>query len=229
MTRTADLSSASRLLIAALAIACVLLVLFQLTGIGTGVIASKLIASTLFVAIALRSGALQSTYGRIILVALIFSWSGDVFLLGTTQEYFLAGLASFLLGHVAYVVAFSVRGLNARWSASAFLPVAVISILVSLWLAPHLPDSMVIPVRAYTFVISLMVVTAFGAKGAGGPLLIPLGATLFYFSDLSVAAGQFLEPGFPNYVWGLPFYYTGQLLLALSTGKPYHRYSESSR
>ena len=229
MTRTADLSSASRLLIAALAIACVLLVLFQLTGIGTGVIASKLIASTLFVAIALQSGALQSTYGRVILVALIFSWFGDMFLLGTTQEYFLAGLASFLLGHVAYVVAFSVRGLNARWSVSALLPVAVISILVSLWLAPHLPDSMVIPVRAYTFVISLMVVTAFGAKGAGGPLLIPLGATLFYFSDLSVAAGQFLEPGFPNYVWGLPFYYTGQLLLALSTGKPYHRYSESSR
>ncbi len=216
MTRTADLCFANRLMIGAMAIACILLVFFQLTDFRTGTIASKLFASTMFVAIALQSGAFRSKYGRTILVALIFSWFGDLFLLGTTQKYFLAGLASFLLGHIAYVVAFSVRGLNARWSASALLPVTLTSILVSVWLAPHLPDSMVIPVRAYTFVISLMVVTAFGAKGAGGPFFIPMGATLFYFSDLSVAAGQFLEPAFPNYVWGLPFYYTGQLLLALS-------------
>ena len=75
---------------------------------------------------------------------------------------------------------------------------------------------MLIPVRAYTFFISLMVITAFGVRGAGGPWLVPLGALLFYFSDLSVASLQFTDPPFPNYVWGLPFYYTGQLLLAMS-------------
>ena len=93
---------------------------------------------------------------------------------------------------------------------------STISVLVTVWLAPYLPEDMVVPVRTYTFVISLMVIMAFGARGAGSPALIPAGATLFYFSDLSVAAGQFVDPAFPNYVWGLPFYYTGQLLLALS-------------
>ena len=139
-----------------------------------------------------------------------------MFLLGTTRQFFLAGLVSFLLAHIAYVVAFSVHGLNAKWSIAAFVPVAAISIFVAMWLTPYLPEDMIVPVRTYTFVISLMLITAFGAKGAGGPLLIPVGATLFYFSDLSVAAGQFVDPAFPNYVWGLPFYYIGQTLLALS-------------
>jgi len=139
-----------------------------------------------------------------------------MFLLGTSRQLFLAGLVSFLLAHIAYVIAFSIHGLNDKWSLTAFVPVAAISVFVTVWLTPYLPGDMIVPVRTYTFVISLMVIMAFGAKGAGGPLLIPAGATLFYFSDLSVAAGQFIEPTFPNYVWGLPFYYTGQLLLALS-------------
>ena len=153
---------------------------------------------------------------RIVIAGLVLSWFGDMFLLGESQALFLAGLVSFLLAHVAYVIAFSFHGLNERWSIAALVPIAAVSILVSLWLTPHLPPEMVVPVRAYTFVISLMVITAFGARGAGGPALIPAGALLFYFSDLSVASMQFTEPQFPNYVWGLPFYYTGQLLLAMS-------------
>jgi uncharacterized membrane protein YhhN len=205
-----------RLLIAALAIACIALVACQLTDVRLGAIASKFVASTAFLAIAILSGALRSRYGRVLFAGLVLSWFGDMFLLGTTRHFFLAGLVSFLLAHIAYVIAFSVHGLNAKWSIAAFLPVAALSILVAVWLTPYLPADMITPVRTYTFVISLMVVTAFGTKGAGGPWLIPLGATLFYFSDLSVAAGQFIEPAFPNYVWGLPFYYFGQTLLALS-------------
>ena len=137
-------------------------------------------------------------------------------LLGTSRQFFLAGLVSFLLGHVAYIAAFSVHGLNDRWTLFALLPIAVISLLVTAWLSPFLPGDMVMPVRAYTFVISLMVITAFGAKGAGATVLVPVGATLFYLSDLSVASMQFTRPEFPTYIWGLPFYYTGQLMLAMS-------------
>lgn len=205
-----------RLLIAVLAIACVSLVVFQLTDGRLGAIASKFVASTAFLAIAILSGALRSRYGRILFAGLVLCWFGDMFLLGATQQSFLAGLVSFLLAHIAYVVAFSVNGLNAKRSIAAFLPVAAISILVAVWLTPYLPADMIVPVRTYSFVISLMVIAAFGAKGAGGTWLIPLGAALFYFSDLSVAAGQFVEPAFPNYAWGLPFYYIGQTLLALS-------------
>lgn len=197
-------------------IACVALVASQWFDIRAAAIVSKALASTLFIATALLSGARRSRYGRIVLAGLTFSWFGDLFLLGTGQGFFLAGLVSFLLGHIAYVFAFSAHGLNDKWTLSAFLPIAATSLAVTVWLTPYLPEDMIIPVRVYTFVISLMVITAFGARGAGGPLLIPAGALLFYFSDLSVAAMQFTEPSFPTYVWGLPFYYTGQLLLAMS-------------
>ena len=64
-----------------------------------------------------------------------------------------------------------------------------------------------------------MVVASFSARGAGRTILIPVGAVMFYASALAVAIGQFLQPEFPNYVWGLPLYYGGQLLLALSITK----------
>ena len=62
------------------------------------------------------------------------------------------------------------------WLASAVLPIALLSVIVSIWLASFVPADMVIPVRVYTLVISLMVIAAFGTHGAGAPLLVPIGA-----------------------------------------------------
>jgi len=197
-------------------VACAVLVASQLFEVRPGAIVAKLVASTAFILVAFQSNGMASRYGKIVITGLSLSWLGDMFLLGESQALFLAGLVSFLLAHVAYVVAFSFHGLNDRWSFAAVLPIAAVSIFVSIWLTPYLPQDMIIPVRVYTFVISVMLITAIGAKGAGGPMLIPVGALLFYLSDLSVATMQFTEIEFPNYVWGLPFYYTGQILLAMS-------------
>ncbi len=70
--------------------------------------------------------------------------------------------------------------------------------------------------RAYIAVISLMVIFAIGTRGAGGSWLIVAGATLFFLSDLSVAALRIVQTDLATYVIGLPFYYTGQVCLALS-------------
>jgi len=199
------------------AIACIALVVSNLVDARAAIIPGKLLASTAFLATAIVAGALKSRYGRLLFAGLVLSWFGDAFLLGTTDKMFLFGLATFLLAHVAYVIAFVARGINIRWALSAFIPVALLSIGVMIWLAPWVSAEMLIPVRVYSVVISLMVITAFGTKGNGGPALIPVGALLFYLSDLSVAVNQFMQPAFPHYVWGLPFYYTGQIMLALST------------
>ena len=179
-------------------------------------IPAKLLASTAFIAVAITAGALESRYGRVLLVGLVLSWFGDAFLISETRRWFLFGLVSFLLAHVAYVIAFAVSGIERRWALGALVPVVVIAVLVSLWLTPYLPPDMVWPVRAYTAVISLMVVMAFGTLGAGATPLIVAGAVLFYLSDLSVAAMRFTDPLFPTYVLGLPLYYAGQLCLAFS-------------
>ena len=197
-------------------VAAIAMVSARLAGLDTIAVASKMIASTGFVGVAVTAGAFQSRYGRIVVAALLLSWIGDLLLAGESERHFLFGLVSFLLAHVAYVIAFYVRGLDRNWVIVAFVPIALISAGVSAWLSGYLPADMLIPVRIYTVVISLMVIAALGTIGRGAPILVAFGALLFYFSDLSVAAGQFVQPDFPNYAWGLPFYFGGQVLLALS-------------
>jgi len=223
MTATADALPMKNLitprtLIALLAVAVLSLVVSLLTDLRSGVIASKMLASSLFLMLAMSCGAARSHYGRIILAGLALSWIGDLFLLDTGQQLFLLGLISFLFAHVAYISAFASLGLHRNWLLAAIVPVLLVSFGVSAWLAPYVPGDMLLPVRTYTVVISAMLIASIGARGNGASTLIPVGAILFYLSDLSVAAGQFVQTDFPNYVWGLPFYYAGQSLLALSTG-----------
>lgn len=205
-----------RAFVTTLLVACALLVVSRLLEFAAAAALFKLIASTAFLALAWWNGAFGSLYGRVLFAGLAFSWFGDMFLLGDTETLFLAGLGSFLLAHVCYTAAFTISGLGARWSLAASVPVAIVSALALTWLQPHLPPGSAMPVRLYTVVISLMVIAAAGTRERDGSRLIPMGALLFYLSDLSVASLQFTAPSFPHYVWGLPFYYTGQLLLASS-------------
>lgn len=202
--------------ILAVAAGCLALVALLLLGHEVAAAAVKIVASTAFVALAVRAGAVRSVFGRVILLGLAFSWFGDVFLIGTSQLAFLAGLVAFLLAHCAYIAAFLVSGVSTRWTMLAAIPIAAIALAVSAWLTPHLPTELVVPVRIYTAVISLMVIAAFGTRGRGASHLILAGAVLFFLSDLSVAALRLVQTEFPTYVWGLPLYYGGQVCLALS-------------
>mgnify|MGYP001819299004 CR=1 FL=1 len=197
-------------------IACVALVGLLYSDLYQPAFAAKFIASTSFLALAVRARAMASTYGRLILLGLGFSWCGDMFLTGQSQLAFLAGLCAFLLGHVAYVTAFIRHGYHRAWVFIAAVPVLAVAMAVLAWLAPHTPPELEIPVRAYVAVISLMVIFAYGTRGRDGTILIIAGATLFFLSDLSVAALRLAQTGYPTYVLGLPFYYAGQVCLALS-------------
>jgi uncharacterized membrane protein YhhN len=180
---------------------------------------AKIVASLGFITVASLGGALQSAYGKILLVGLTLSFLGDAFLIGESRQAFLGGLAAFLLAHLAYVVAFVVNGVNLRWMSAAAVPVVAIAVMVSVWLAPHTPVELSLPVQLYTAVISSMVIAAFGTRGKGGSVLILVGALLFFLSDLSVASLRLVQTEFPNYIWGLPLYYAGQLCLALSVSQ----------
>ena len=185
----------------------------------TGVWLAKPLASTGFLLTALAAGALSSAYGRAVLVALVLSWLGDVLLIPKqSRRAFLAGLASFLLGHVAYAVAFLLRGIDPEASAVAAALVAVPSLAVLRWLWPFVPDRMRVPVVAYVGVISLMVVCALGVADFRAHTAITLGALAFYASDLAVARQRFVAESFTNKLWGLPLYYGAQLLLASTAG-----------
>jgi uncharacterized membrane protein YhhN len=182
-----------------------------------GVWIAKPLASTGFVAFALLLGALGSGYGRVVLIGLVLCWLGDVLLIPRgARGAFLAGLISFLLGHVAFVFAFFLRGLEPAWLAGAALACALAAGLALRWLWPHVESGMRGPVAAYVVVISAMVIFAASATGAGASPVLLAGAVAFYVSDLAVARERFVHSAVANRLWGLPLYYGATLLLAWS-------------
>lgn len=177
----------------------------------------KMVAATAFIAVALSVGALDTTFGRIMLVGLALSWFGDLFLTYNGRTPFVAGLASFLAGHVAYVIAFINRGLD-DGVYLLLAAVVVAAIPVMRWLMPTVPKELKAPVIAYIGVISAMVATAGATNMADTDWRIPIGALAFYLSDIFVARDRFASPGLVNRYLGLPLYFGGQLLLAWAAG-----------
>ena len=199
-----------------LAIAVAALLWAELKLSRLGVWLAKPIASTLFVVTALLAGALASSYGRLILLGLLFSWLGDVFLIPKRQLFFIAGLGSFLLAHVAYSGAFLLQPLAVLPLALAAIAMVVVAIIVLRWLWPYLPHNFRPAVVSYLLAISLMVVLASGTMAATGLQLV-IGAVMFAASDIFVARDRFVSPSVANRLWGLPLYYAAQLIFALST------------
>lgn len=182
---------------------------------GPGGTAIKMIASSGFLAIALAAGASSTGPGRVLLAALVACWWGDYFLTRSGDGAFLYGLAAFLLGHVGFAVYFMGLGLRPAWSVAALALLAPPGAVIYHRLAPHL-GTMQGPVILYMIVISLMVAFAIGARGRGASRLIPLGAVLFYLSDLLVARERFLTSSPWNPTIGLALYYAAQITLAAS-------------
>ncbi len=209
----------TRVLAATSLVACLALVILLYHGHVVPAAVAKLIASTAFIALALQAGALGSMFGKFVLAGLGLSWCGDMLLIGASEVHFLGGLVAFLLAHVAYVSAFVAHGYRRSWVFAAAVPITIIAIAVWTWLEPYTAANLSIPVRAYIAVISLMVIFAVGTRGASGTWLIVSGATLFFLSDLSVAALRIVQTDAATYVVGLPFYYAGQVCLALSVSQ----------
>ena len=193
---------------------------------------AKPLASLGFLGAALGLDPLSSPYGQGVFAALLLSAAGDVLLMLPQSGAFRLGLFSFLLGHVAYGLAFAWRGVS--WTVVALFGVllAPIAVAVGRWLKPHAPSGMWGPILAYIIVITIMVALAAGASlHVGAPLTesdlpshgridvrILVGAVAFWLSDISVARNRFVAPGLVNRLWGLPLYYGAQLLLASTLG-----------
>lgn len=134
-----------------------------------------------------------------ILLALIFSWLGDVLLMFQDKKdiFFLLGLSSFLLAHIFYIIYFhQVRVRENVKSNPWFLVVVVIyyAALIS-FLSPFLYE-MKLPVRIYGIVISFMFMLALHMlfiknKQAGKWMMI--GALLFVMSDSLLALNKFYQ------------------------------------
>jgi uncharacterized membrane protein YhhN len=164
---------------------------------------------------ALASGALESTYGQILLAGLALCWIGDACLLSLGQSTgFLVGIGAFLLGHAVYAIAFYQLGFDPTGLIIGGVLVGGLALIALRWLRPNVPDDFQVPVISYIGVISVMVIASIGAVAAGAPIYLAIGAIVFGISDIFVARERFVSPGFVNSAIGLPSYFGAQLLLA---------------
>jgi uncharacterized membrane protein YhhN len=122
-------------------------------------------------------------------VALVLSLVGDVALL-LPERWFLAGLAAFLLAHLAYVAGMVQLDLHPPWGAViVLLAVAVVGRRI-LGAVRSDDPSLAVPVTLYLVVISAMAIVAWATAQ---PWLI-VAAMLFFASDAMLGWGRFVTP-----------------------------------
>ena len=175
----------------------------------------KPLAAAAYVWAAVAWGAVDSTYGRWVLVGLVFCWWGDVLLIPKRRRsWFRAGILAFLMGHLAYITAFLQLPIGLSGLVLGNLMAGALALGVWTWLGPKLSMDYRRLVVVYVIVICAMLVIAFAAADGVDRWAIALGATLFALSDVSVARDRFVTKAFLNRAWGLPLYFAAQLILA---------------
>lgn len=133
-------------------------------------------------------------YSGIAVVALVFCLEGDIALLPAINK-FIVGLASFLIGHLVFIVLFvryemPDRTLGAIALAGALVLAATAGRVIVRGAARKDP-AMRWPVMAYLVVISAMTVCGW-ATGRGWVIA---GSTLFVISDTLLGWGLFVHDG----------------------------------
>ena len=151
---------------------------------------------------------------RWVLIGLVCSLAGDVALMWP-QQGFVPGLVSFLLAHLAYLVAFTrAQRLAARPGWFAAYAVLAALILWQLW--PGVPGVLRLPVLAYVACLGAMAAQAAvvwrGGSARGG--LLAIGGALFMTSDALLATNKFAGPLPLASLWILASYWAAQWCIA---------------
>lgn len=141
-----------------------------------------------------------SSLRKWMIVALFFSWAGDVLLLfqGNGPMFFLLGLVCFLLTHIIYGLNFSAVAKKEKIRRNLFFTVlpVLFGIFFAKFLAPHL-GNMKWPVFIYTGVIIAMLAAAIPLvyiKNKTAGYFIAAGALFFVASDSVLALNKFYRP-----------------------------------
>lgn len=151
--------------------------------------------------------------------ALVCSLAGDVALMWPVSG-FLPGLGSFMLAHLAYMVAFT-RGGHRAWWWPALAFNAVVAAAVLNWLWPSIPAELQPPVLVYVVALSCMAALAAGrwqalrqdaaqAAQVSGARLAACGGLLFMLSDSLIAINKFAGPVPMDSLWVLVTYWVAQ-------------------
>lgn len=164
-----------------------------------------------------RATGASPRYRAWLLAGLALSTLGDVFLM-LPFDAFVAGLASFLLAHIAYLMALRQR---ARWFAAVwpFVLYALVALTVASQLWPGLPAPLRAPVVVYVAVLAAMAAQAMAVwwrRRDGFARSAAWGGACFVLSDALLAWDRFVAPFVLAPALVLASYWLAQWALARS-------------
>jgi len=142
-----------------------------------------------------RAPSALPRYRAWLLAGLALSAAGDVFLM-LPFDAFVAGLASFLLAHLAYLIALRQRErlFATMWPFALYAVVAGL-VLSQLW--PGLPGELRVPVIVYVVVLAAMAAQALAVwwrRRDGVAMSGAWGGACFVLSDALLAWDRFVAP-----------------------------------
>lgn len=186
-------------------------------------VTKPLLMPTLATSTRLAVGENNSGLTRGVQVAQLFSWGGDVALLGRGRSSFLTGVGSFFAAHLAYIAGFATvkdprAGVDAPGAKAAAVTWATAAPVMAVAAGRQDPNLRV-PIAAYAAVLSTMFATSTMLSGdlrASARRRILAGTSLFLLSDSLLGAQKFLrnEPSPVLETAVMATYATGQWLIA---------------
>ena len=134
-----------------------------------------------------------SSVSPFIVLALIFSWIGDVLLIPNGVKWFTAGGIAFMISHAFFVAGYWKDVVFEKIPLALILFLAVFFIAVVSWifskLKPHLPKALFYPMFLYLLINGTMNCFAIFRAVSMGTLpaiVTAIGAALFFVSDSSL-------------------------------------------
>ncbi|MDX1937450.1 MAG: lysoplasmalogenase [Flavihumibacter sp.] len=182
-----------------------LVLTLELFFISTNWAALRLVSKPLLMATLLAWFIAATPKGQsrwVIILALILSWLGDVFLMleDKNPNFFIAGLSSFLLAHLTYIFFFrQIRKQNTQplpLNLFTIIGVSIYAVALFFFLSPGL-GALKTPVLIYAVTISTMLIMAIHTSSPATKNLaywLIAGAVLFVCSDSLLAINKFYKP-----------------------------------
>ncbi|MBR3563388.1 MAG: lysoplasmalogenase [Clostridia bacterium] len=165
-----------------------------------------------------------------LILALVFSWLGDILLMGKGNTMFTLGGISFGLSHLFFILTFTgfiiFEHVNLVFVILLFTIYAVLSYIVIKLVKDTTPKKMVVPMYVYLIFNTIMNLFAFMQTGFGNrqeltfsfTLVSYIGAVLFFISDCVLFIVRYYKD--PDAIWKKHFtvmitYLLAELLIVL--------------
>lgn len=170
----------------------------------------------LIITFALYGSKLDSTFSKWVIIALLFSVVGDVFLM-LDDKWFVHGLASFLIAHLLYIGGFiTYFTIDFTTGLTPAVILCIIAIIFYLIILPEVKEQAGVPMSFAVAIYILVIAGMVWLSILSGVKILIIAAVLFLISDAVLAYDKF-KHAFPMSELMVMFtYFSAQFLFAIS-------------